>query len=99
MTTSVDSKVSIDEEAILSAVIDELSDLGLNGRQRLSPEEVILLIEDVCIDMRCRIVWLPEVIADLNQRSIWRRDTFGPGHADFSLDVLISTVEGALQKV
>ena len=96
MTAVTSSDLSGLHEAVLFSIIDQLSDFEQTGRDQLKPGDVTSLLQDVCIDAKCRISDLPRVLVGIYDEAKLRLNDPHHGSESYSLRGLISSVERAL---
>lgn len=90
MTTVVNTPV------VLERMIDQLSECELEGRDRLTPEDVISLVHNVCIDGQCAVGSLPSLLVSVYTDAVNRRGKSAYQHVDFFIKDLIHDMERVL---
>jgi hypothetical protein len=93
MTTMASQDVAERTGLVLQVTIDLLSDHVLHSRNTLTPEQVILLVQDVCIETRCIVPDLPRSVTNIYVEAHKRRDDPEHGRVDFDTSILIHDVE------
>lgn len=84
---------------VMQSIIDQLSEREIRGDNQMTPSEVIFLLDDICIDVRCTRGALPSAVLRIYLDAVKRRDVPSYGSCNFIIRNLINDMERALQSV
>lgn len=96
MSTIVDTAQDL---LVIQAVIDRVSERELQGANQMTPDEVIFLVDDICIDVRCTRAALPSAVLRIYRDAEMCRDTPSRRSSNFIIKYLIRKMERALLPV
>lgn len=96
MTIATATEVELESMRI---AIDRFAACEQEGSEKLSPEEVISLVQDVCIELRCKLDYMPRAISVVYADAVNRRDKPNYGHGSFITSLLIHDMERALDRM
>lgn len=81
---------------VMRSIIDQVSEREQQGENQMTPDEVIFLLDDICIDVRCTRSALPNAVLRTYHDAVRRRDVPSYGSCNFIIKNLISDMERAL---
>lgn len=84
---------------VIESITDRLYALKLMGDDQMTPDEVIFLIDDICITIRCTRDALPSAVLLVYHDAERRRDDPSYGRCNFIIRNFILDMERALRLV
>lgn len=94
MSAIVDTSKELD---VVQGFSSRLMERALEGESQLTPDEVIFLIDDLCIEARCTRDALPSAVLLIYRDAQGRRDDPSLRSCNFTIDHLARDLERALQ--
>lgn len=99
MTTIVGMEAESLTQRAFHLAIDQFSERINSGDDQLTPEDVISLVQDVCIEVGCVPVALPSCLVCIYTDARSRRDEPDYGHTNFITKSLVHDLERAMKAV
>ena len=96
MSDIVDTSKELD---VVQLFTSRLMERALAGEHQLTPDDVIFLIDDICIDARCTRKELPSAVLHIYHDAQTRRDNPSFRSCNFTINHLARDLERALQPV